>query len=96
MLVLVGRWAIIPTWTLFVILGNTSSGRRGGATAAAAVLRLHRPLPAPRATVSIVRTAVYFRRDQHLEPFIVQAVWLVGTLAALLISARRLGRGPAQ
>ena len=43
-----------------------------------------------------IRTAVYFRRDQHLEPFIVQAVWLVGTLAALLISARRLGRGPAQ
>jgi len=38
---------------------------------------------------------VYFRRDQHLEPFIVQAVWLVGILAALLISARRLGRGPA-
>ena len=50
----------------------------------------------PGVTVSIVRTAVYFRRDQHLEPFIVQAVWLVGTLAALLISARRLGRGPAQ
>ena len=50
----------------------------------------------PGATVSIVRTAVYFRRDQHLEPFIVQALWLVGTLAALLISARRLGRGPAQ
>ena len=50
----------------------------------------------PGATVSIVRTAVYFRRDQHLEPFIVQAVWLVGTLAALLICARRLGRGPAQ
>ena len=43
-----------------------------------------------------IRTAVYFCRDQHLEPFIVQAVWLVGTLAALLISARRLGRGPAQ
>ena len=43
-----------------------------------------------------IRTAVYFRRDQHLEPFIVQAVWLVGTLAGLLISARRLGRGLAQ
>ena len=43
-----------------------------------------------------VRTAVYFRRDQHLEPFIVQTAWLVGTLAALLISARRLGRAPAQ
>lgn len=46
--------------------------------------------------VLAIRTAMYFRRDQHLAPFIVQAVWLVGTLAALLISARRLGRGPAQ
>ena len=55
------------------------------------------PLPAPRRHCRHrFRTAVYFRRDQHLEPFIVQAVWLVGTLAALLISARRLGRGPAQ
>ena len=44
----------------------------------------------------MVRTAVYFRHDQHLEPFIVQAVWLVGTLAALLISVQRLGRGPAR
>ena len=96
MLVLVGRWAIIPTWTLFVILGNTSSG---GAVAQPLLPPFYafigRFLP-PGATVSIVRTAVYFRRDQHLEPFIVQAVWLVGTLAALLISARRLGRGPAQ
>jgi Protein of unknown function (DUF3533) len=96
MLVLVGRWAIIPTWTLFVILGNTSSG---GAVAQPLLPPFYafigRFLP-PGATVGIVRTAVYFRRDQHLEPFIVQAVWLVGTLAALLISARRLGRGPAQ
>ena len=96
MLVLVGRWAIIPTWTLFVILGNTSSG---GAVAQPLLPPFYafigRFLP-PGATVSIVRTAVYFRRDRHLEPFIVQAVWLVGTLAALLISARRLGRGPAQ
>jgi len=96
MLVLVGRWAIIPTWTLFVILGNTSSG---GAVAQPLLPPFYafigRFLP-PGTTVSIVRTAVYFRRDQHLGPFIVQAVWLVGTLAALLISARRLGRGPAQ
>lgn len=56
-----------------------------------------RRLAAAGAAAAIaIRTAVYFRRDQHLEPFIVQAVWLVGTLAALLISARRLGRGPAQ
>ena len=57
------------------------------------------PPPYGNAVVVIaiaIRTAVLFRRDQHLEPFIVQAVWLVGTLAALLISARRPGRGPAQ
>ena len=57
------------------------------------------PPPYRNAVVVIaiaIRTAVYFRRDQHLEPFIAQAVWLVGTLAALLISARRLDRGPAQ
>jgi hypothetical protein len=33
MLVLLGRWAIIPTWLFFVVLGNGSSG---GAVAAAA------------------------------------------------------------
>lgn len=49
----------------------------------------------PGATVSIVRTAVYVRHEQHAEPFVVQAVWLVCVLAALLISVRRLGRGPA-
>lgn len=49
----------------------------------------------PGATVSIVRTAVYFRQWQHPEPFIVQAAWLAGTLAALLICVHRFRRGPA-
>src|SRR5206468_7516619 len=26
MIVLIGRWAIVPTWLLFVVLGNASSG----------------------------------------------------------------------
>ena len=42
------------------------------------------------------RAARWRNRDQHLEPFIVQTAWLVGALAALLISARRLGQTPAQ
>jgi hypothetical protein len=50
----------------------------------------------PGATVGIVRTAVYFRHQQHIEPFVVLAGWLVCTLAALLISARLLGREPAR
>lgn len=95
MIVLIGRWAIIPTWLLFVILGNTSSG---GAVAPPLLPQpyafIGRFLP-PGATVGIVRTAVYFRHQQHLEPFAVQAGWLACGLAALLISVRLLRRGPA-
>jgi hypothetical protein len=65
-LVLVSRWAIIPTWTLFVILGNTSSGGAVAQPLPPFYAFIGRFLP-PGATVSIVRTAVYFRRDQHLE-----------------------------
>jgi hypothetical protein len=50
--------------------------------------------PAP-ATVSITRTAVYFRHDQHAEPFVVQGAWLVCVPAALLIPVRKVGREPA-
>jgi uncharacterized membrane protein len=95
MIVLTGKWAIIPTWLLFVILGNTSSG---GAVAPPLLPQpyafIGRFLP-PGATVGIVRTAVYFRHQQHLEPVAVLAGWLACGLAALLISARLLGRGPA-
>lgn len=95
MLVLVGRWAIIPTWLLFIVLGNTSSG---GAVAQALLPQpyafIGRFLP-PGATVGSIRTAVYFRPWQYLEPFAVQAGWLACTLAALLISARLLRRRPA-
>jgi hypothetical protein len=40
MLVLVGNWAIVPTWLTFVVLGNTSSG--------GAVLCIRRPLALSR------------------------------------------------
>jgi hypothetical protein len=95
MIVLIGRWAILPTWLLFVILGNTSSG---GAVAQPLLPQPYafvgRFLP-PGATVDIVRTAVYFRDYQHLEPFIVQAAWLACGLTALPNAARLLRRGPS-
>jgi hypothetical protein len=47
------------------------------------------------ATVAIVHNAVYFQDAQHLEPFVVQAGWLVGGLAALLISVRVMRWSPA-
>jgi hypothetical protein len=96
LIVLVGRWAIVPTWLLFVVLGNTSAG---GAVAPPlmppAYAFIGQFLP-PGATVNIIRTAAYFRDDQRPGPFIVQVVWLVCALAALLICVRLLQRQPAR
>jgi hypothetical protein len=94
MLVLLGRWAIVPTWLLFVVLGNSSSG---GAVAPPLLPPFYaltgRFLP-NGATVRILEHAVYFPATRHLEPVLVEAAWLVCCLAALLISVRVLKRGP--
>jgi hypothetical protein len=96
MIVLVGRWAIIPAWLLFVVLGNTSSG---GAVAWPLLppffAFIGRWLP-PGATVSALRNAVYFRHDQHAEPLVVLAGWSIAGIAALLLASRWRGRGPSQ
>jgi hypothetical protein len=89
MALLLGRWAIVPTWLFFVILGNTSSG---GAVSPPL-------LPAPfafisqwlpsGATVTSLRDAVYFGEYQHVRPIAVLAVWATGLFAAWLVVARR-------
>jgi hypothetical protein len=89
MVVLIGRWAIVPTWLFFVILGNTSSG---GAVSPPL-------LPAPfafisqwlpsGATVTALRDAVYFRSYQHVHPIVVLAVWALALFVVWLIVARR-------
>jgi hypothetical protein len=95
-IVLIGRWAIMPTWLLFVALGNASSG---GAVAP--------PLLPPffafvgaflptGATVETIRSAVYFTDAQHVQPMLVETVWLVCGVAALLASTRLVGRLPGR
>jgi hypothetical protein len=89
MAVLIGRWAIVPTWLFFVILGNSSSG---GAVSPPL-------LPAPfafisqwlpsGATVTALRDAVYFRGDQHVRPLAVLAVWALALFVVWLVVARR-------
>src|SRR4051794_35908416 len=55
MAVVVGRWALLPTWLLFVVLGNTSSGGAVSAPLLPEPLRtLGRVLPSG-ATVSALR-----------------------------------------
>ena len=96
LIVLLDRWAIVPTWLLFVVLGNTSAG---GAVAPPLLppffAFVGRFLP-PGATVDIIRNAAYFRDYQHAGPFVVQLAWLVCAAVALLICVRLLGRQPGR
>ena len=96
MLALVGRWAIIPTWLLFIVLGNTSSG---GAVSPPLLPPFYsfigRWLP-PGATVSALRNAVYFPDAQHAEPLVVLAAWSLAGLASLILADKLLHRIPSQ
>jgi hypothetical protein len=89
MLALLGRWAILPTWLFFVVLGNSSSG------GAVSPPLLPRPfalvsewLPSGAAVTSL-RNAVYFHPDQHAQPIAVLATWAAAAFAAMLIASRR-------
>jgi hypothetical protein len=94
MAVLLGRWAILPTFLFFVVLGNSASG---GAVAPPL-------LPPPfafasqwlpsGATVTALREAVYFPAYQHVHPIVVLATWAAALFAAMVVVSHRLGRSP--
>jgi hypothetical protein len=72
---LFGRWAMIPTWGLMVLLGNPSSGGAVSWPLLPSVLGLiGRWLP-PGGSVNAQHTAVYFAGHQHAFPFLVLAAW---------------------
>ena len=74
---LFGRWAMIPTWGLMVLLGNPSSGGAVSWPLLPSVLgSIGQWLP-PGASVNAQHTAVYFAGHQHLFPFLVLAAWIV-------------------
>jgi hypothetical protein len=95
MLALIGRWAIVPTWGLFVAIGNSSSGGAVAPPLLPAFYRFVGRFLPNGATVETIRNAVYFRQDQHLAPIVVEATWLVCALAVLLLAARLGGRTPS-
>ncbi len=94
MAVLLGRWAIVPVWLFFVVLGNSSSG---GAVAPPL-------LPAPfafisqwlpsGATVTSLRDAIYFPGHQHARPVLVLAAWAAALFAAMLVASHRRRTSP--
>lgn len=72
---LIGRWAMVPTWGLMVLLGNPSSGGAVSWPLLPSVLgHIGQWLP-PGASVNAQHTAVYFPGHQHLFPYLVLAGW---------------------
>lgn len=70
-----GRWAMLPTWGLMVIIGNPSSGGAVSWPLLPSPLGvIGRWLP-PGASVNAQHTAVYFQGHQHVFPFLVLAGW---------------------
>ncbi|KGI70641.1 membrane protein [Mycolicibacterium rufum] len=96
MLVMIHRWAIIPTWLVFILLGNTSSGGAVSATLLPQPFSvLNHALPSG-AAVSAIHSATYFPDYQRPGPYLVLAVWLVASTVVLVVASRRLKRSPAQ
>ncbi len=92
--VLIGaRWAMLPTWIVFVLISNPSSG---GAVAPELLPPFYqfmgRWLPTG-AAVRAVRDLTYFPDDLHPEPYLVLAVWLVVSLG-LFVAVRLFRYGP--
>ncbi|MBO8189517.1 ABC transporter permease [Streptomyces spirodelae] len=86
---LVGRWAMLPTWGLMVLLGNPSSG---GAVSwpllPSALGEIGRWLP-PGASVNAQHTAVYFPDHQLLQPYLVLTAWALVSCAVFWIWRHR-------
>jgi hypothetical protein len=72
---LFGRWAMLPTWSLMVLVGNPSSGGAvSWALLPSPLGTIGRWLP-PGASVNAQHTAIYFPHHQHAFPFLVLAGW---------------------
>lgn len=86
---LMGRWAMLPTWGLMVLIGNPSSG---GAVSwpllPSPFGAIGRWLP-PGASINAQHTAVYFGGHQHAGPFLVLGAWAAVSCAVFWVWRHR-------
>ncbi|MDA3650194.1 ABC transporter permease [Saccharopolyspora indica] len=82
---LLGRWAMVPTWGLMVLLGNPSSGGAVSWPLLPSPLGLIGAWLPPGATVNALHTAVYFGGSQHAFPFLVLAGWALLSCAVFWV-----------
>lgn len=88
------RWAMLPTWLLFVLISSPASGGAVADPLLPPVLAaIGRFLPTG-ATVSILRDTTYFAAFPHATPFVVLTVWAVVTSTGwVLLRRHRVGTG---
>lgn len=89
MAVLAGKWAILPTWLFFVVLGNSASGGAVAPPLLPPGLAFASQWLPSGATVTALRNAVYFPGNQHLHPVAVLAAWAIGLFVAMVVVSRR-------
>ncbi|MGW3852834.1 ABC transporter permease [Streptomyces fagopyri] len=91
-MVLFGRWALIPTWGLMVLIGNPSSGGAVSWPLLPTFLGVvGRWLPTG-AAIGAIHTEVYFPGYLHAFPFLVLIGWaFVSTMVFCLLRHRRPG-----
>ena len=87
MTVLIGRWAILPTWLFFVVLGNSSSGGAVSPPLLPAPFEFISQWLPSGATVTSLRDAIYFPGYQHARPILVLAAWAATLFAAMLAAS---------
>jgi hypothetical protein len=94
MAVLIGPWAIVPTYLLFMVLGTTSSGGAVAPPLLPGLLALLSQWLPSGATVAALRNTVYFHSAQQVRPLAVLAVWAIATLAGMLFLSHRRRASP--
>jgi hypothetical protein len=96
MSVLLGRWAILPTWLFFVVLGNSSSGGAVSPPLLPQPLGFVSQWLPSGATVTALRDAVYFGPYQHARPIAVLATWAAGLFAAMVVVSHQRRASPGR
>ena len=94
MTVLMGRWAILPTWLFFVVLGNSSSGGVVSPPLLPPPFAFVSQWLPSGATVTSLRDAIYFRGYEHARPIVVLMAWAAGLFVVMLAVSQRLRASP--
>jgi hypothetical protein len=89
MTVLLGRWAIVPTWLFFVVLGNSASGGSVSPPLLPPAFAFVSQWLPSGATVTSLRDAIYFRGYEHARPVVVLMAWAAGLFVVMLAVSQR-------